>query len=94
MGSVTAGLIGQVSVMVFAHTLYNVILSIGRSLLESQGKHYNFDSTILPHKFRCVLIGIKQKKIFLKNKIQNDQFFKMANSQIFFYENFMGWSFG
>ena len=36
MESVTAGLIGQVSVMVFAHTLYNVILRIGRSLLETR----------------------------------------------------------
>ena len=56
----------------------------------NQGKHQNFDPSILPYKFGLILMGMKQKKkFFLKKKIQNGRlkkmtFFKIANSQYFF----------
>ena len=57
---------------------------------ENQGKHQNFDPSILPYKFGLILMGMKQKKnFFLKKKIQNGrlkktEFFNSANSQYFF----------
>ena len=56
----------------------------------NQGKHQNFDPSILLYKFGLILMGMKQKKnFFLKKKIQNGRlkkmmFFKIANSQYFF----------
>ena len=67
---------------------------------ENQGKHQNFDSSILPYKFGLIFMGIKQKKIFFFEKknskwptqkkfiFQNRQFSK------FFRENFSDWSLG
>ena len=60
----------------------------------NQGKHQNFDPSILPYKFGLIFMGMKQKKnfFFRKKKNQNGQlkkssFFKIANSQNFFHEN-------
>ena len=60
----------------------------------NQGKRQNFDQSILPYKFGLIFIKMNQKKyFFLKKKIQNGRFFKMAvfqNRQFlrFFQENF------
>ena len=55
----------------------------------NQGKHPNFDPSILPYKFGLIFMGIKKKKKKFEKKIQNGRlkkssFFKIANSQNFF----------
>merc|ERR1712008_431999 len=34
----------------------------------NQGKHQNFDPSILPYKFGLILMGMKQKKLFFLEK--------------------------
>ena len=41
----------------------------------NQGKHQNFNASILPYKFGLIFMGMKQTKIFWEKK------FKMANSK-------------
>ena len=48
----------------------------------NQGKHQNFDPTILPYKFGLIFMGMKQKNS--KWPTQKTEFFKIANSQNFF----------
>ena len=43
----------------------------------NQGKHQNFDPSILPYKFGLIFMGMKQKKIFFFSKKK----FKMADSK-------------
>ena len=54
----------------------------------NQGKHQNFDPSILPYKFGLIFMGMKQKLFFFfLKKIQNARlkkkkdFFKIDNSQ-------------
>ena len=49
-----------------------------RKFPANQGKRQNFDPSILPYKFGLIFMRMKQKKKFLKKKIQNGRFFKMA----------------
>ena len=92
----------DVKVMTFCvgDTLYNVILRTPRNFLETREKNQNFDSSNLPYKFGLIFIKMKQNFFFfLKKKIQNGRFFKMAvfqNRQFskFFRENFTDWSLG
>ena len=48
----------------------------------NQGKHQNFDPSILPYKFGLIFMGMKQKKS--KWLTQKTEFFNSANSQYFF----------
>jgi hypothetical protein len=55
----------------------------------NQDNHQNFNKFVLPNKFGLIFMWMKQKKIFLKKKIQNGQlqkteFFNSANAQYFF----------
>ena len=51
------------------HTLYNVILRI-KEFSGNQGNHQNFDPSIITYKFGLILMGMKQKKNKLKNKLK------------------------
>ena len=53
----------------------------------NQGKHQNFHPSILTYKFGLILIGMKQKKFFLK-KIQNGQLKKKLRFSKEFPKNF------
>ena len=59
----------------------------------NQGKHQNFDPSILPYKFGLILMGMKQKK---KSKwpTQKNDFFQNRQFSIFFFENCMDPSLG
>ena len=52
----------------------------------NQGKHHNFDPSILPYKFGLIFIGMKQKFFFFSKKkfkmadSKKSSFFKIANS--------------
>ena len=56
----------------------------------NQGKHQNFDPSILPYKFGLIFMRMKQKQFFFfGKKIQNGRLkktviFKIANSQKIF----------
>ena len=59
----------------------------------NQGKHQNFDPSILPYKFGLIFMGMKQKKknIFFEEKkkskwpiFQNGRFSKSPIFEIFF----------
>ena len=41
----------------------------------NQGKHQNFDPSIVPYKFGLILMGMKQKKIGKKLEKNSDFFF-------------------
>jgi hypothetical protein len=43
-------------------TLYNVILRHSKEFSGNQGKHQNFDPSILPYKFGLIFMGKKAKK--------------------------------
>ena len=66
----------------------------------NQGKHQNFDPSILPYKFGLILMGMKQKKkkkIQKKNSkwpTQKNDVFQNRQFSIFFFENFMDRSLG
>ena len=61
----------------------------------NQGKHHNFDPSILPYKFGLILMGMKQKKKFFFEKknskwpTQKNDVFQNRQFSIFFFENFM-----
>ena len=56
----------------------------------NQGKHQNFNPSILPYKFGLISMGMKQKKYFFFEKknqngrLKKSSFFKITNSQNFF----------
>ena len=56
----------------------------------NQGKHQNFNSSILPYKFGLIFIKMKQKIFFFGRKkfkmadFSKWPFFKIANSRKFF----------
>ena len=59
------------------HTMYNAILRIdSKEFSGNQGKHQNFDPSILPYKFGLIFMGMKQNFFFLSKKK-----FKMADSK-------------
>ena len=45
-------------------------------------KFKNWVSSILPHKFWLIFIGMKQKEKFKINQLKKTEFFKTANSKI------------
>ena len=70
-------------------TLY---ITHSKDFAGNQGKHQNWDPSILPHNVWLIFMGIKKK-------IQKGRFFKIAVSQNrqfskFLCENFMDWSLG
>ena len=66
------------------HTLYNLCyITHSQKFPENQGKHQNFDPSILAYKFGLIFVRMKQK-INKNGRIFKMAFFKIANSQNFF----------
>ena len=82
----------------FVLTLYNVIHS--KDFYGNQGKHQNFDPSILPYEFGLIFMGMKQKKIFFFRKknskwpTQKKLIFQNRQFSKFFRENFSDSSLG
>ena len=66
----------------------------------NQGKHQNFDPSMLPYKFGLILMGMKQKKMFFFEKknskwpTQKNDVFQNRQFSIFFFEIFLDRSLG
>ena len=63
-------------------TLCTICITHSKEVSGNQGKHQNFEPSILPYKFGLIFIGMKQKNFKMADS-KKTEIFKIPNSQNF-----------